>query len=297
MRGKDNFNDLGNEDRDSRPDIITIINCVLNAPFMLVSIVSNALVLAAILRTPSLRSPSTILLCSLAVSDIFVGLVVQPLYIAYRLTEEESLQLPGETVTFLALGVSLLTMTAISFDRFLALHFHMRYPNLMTTKRALFISAASWFVIFLSSWLPFWDKNAFFLLIVCNIAICLCLSTFCYIRIYRIVRHHQIQIHNQQQALEINSENNQNMLRSAKSARSTFIYYVVMLFCYTPSFIQFSVLLVSPDHFSKAWTLVQTLAFMNSSINPFLYCWRLRELRAAVVKTARQMLCSQMEES
>jgi len=242
MRGKDNFDDLGNEDRDSRPDIITVINCALNAPFMLVSIVSNTLVLAAILRTPSLRSPSTILLCSLAVSDIFVGLVVQPLYIAYRLTEEESLELPVRTTTFLVLGVSLSTMTAISFDRFLALHFHMRYPNLMTTQRALFILAASWFVILLSSWLPFWDKNAFFLLIVCNIAICLFLSTFCYIRIYRIVRHHQIQIHNQQQALEINS---------AKSAKSTFIYYVVMLLRYTPLFIQFSVLLVSPDNFSK----------------------------------------------
>ena len=137
-------------------------------------------------------------------------------------------------------------MTAISFDRFLALHFHMRYPNLMTTQRALiFILAASWFVILLSSWLPFWDKNAFFLLIVCNIAICLFLSTFCYIRIYRIVRHHQIQIQNQQQALEINSENNQDMLRSAKSAKSTFIYYVVMLLRYTPLLIVYLFFLIT----------------------------------------------------
>ena len=104
MRGKDNFDDLGNEDRDSQPDIITIIKCVLNAPFMLVSIVNNTLVLAAILRTSSLRSPSAILLFSLAVSDIFVGLVVQPLYIAYRLTEEESLELPVRTATFFRIG-------------------------------------------------------------------------------------------------------------------------------------------------------------------------------------------------
>ncbi|XP_020630309.1 melanocyte-stimulating hormone receptor-like [Orbicella faveolata] len=297
MGGKENFDDLGNEDRDSQPETITIVNSVLNAPFILISIISNTLILAAILRTPSLRSPSTILLCSLAVSDIFVGLVVQPLNIAYRLTEKGSLELPGKTVTFLALGVSLSTMTAISLDRFLALHFHMRYPNIMTTQRALYISAALWFFIFLSSWLSFWNKNAYSLLIACNIAICLFLSTFCYIRIYRIVRHHQLQIHNQQQALEINSEDNQNMLRSTKSAKSTFIYYVLMLLCYTPLFIGFSVSLVSPDHFSKAWTFVETVAFMNSSINPFLYCWRLRELRTAVVKTARQMFCTQMEES
>ncbi len=36
-----------------------------------------------------------------------------------------------------------------------------------------------------------------------------------------------------------------------------------------------------------------TVVFMNSSINPFLYCWRLSELRTAVVKTARKMFCAQ----
>ena len=45
------------------------------------------------------------------------------------------------------------------------------------------------------------------------------------------------------------------------------------------------------------WSFATTLVFSNSSINPFLYCWRLRELRAAVVKTARQMLCQQTEEN
>ena len=296
MACKEIIGDSGNEECRSPPETITIVNCFLNVPFMLISIIGNTLVVAAILRTPSLRSPSTMLLCSLAVSDISVGLVVQPLYIAYRLTNA-SLELPGKTVAFLALGVSLSTMTVISVDRFLALHYHMRYPNLMTTQRALYISAALWFFIFLSSWLPFWDKNAYSLLIACNIAICLILSTFCYIRIFKIVKHHQIQIHNQQVALEINSENNQNMLRSTKSAKNTFIYHIVMLLCYAPLFIGVLVSLVSPNPFSKAWTFVDTVAFMNSSINPFLYCWRHRELRTAVVKTARQAFCRQMEET
>ena len=62
--------------------IIIIINCVVNAPLMLISIQANALVLAAIIRTPSIRStPHMIMLCSLAVSDFLVGLIVQPIYI------------------------------------------------------------------------------------------------------------------------------------------------------------------------------------------------------------------------
>ena len=125
-------------DNTSSLETVVVINCILNAPLMLTSITGNALVLAAILRTPSLRSvPSTIFLCSLAITDFLVGLVVQPVYIAIELRH-----LTGEFI-FKAIvsmstslcGVSLATITAISVDRLLALHYHMTYPNLMTTKR------------------------------------------------------------------------------------------------------------------------------------------------------------------
>ena len=73
-------------DNSSSLETVVVINCILNAPLMLTSITGNALVLAAILRTPSLRSvPSTVFLCSLAIIDFLVGLVVQPVYIASKL--------------------------------------------------------------------------------------------------------------------------------------------------------------------------------------------------------------------
>ena len=80
-----------------------------------------------------------------------------------------------------------------------------------------------------------------------------------------LARHHQLQIHNQKQT---NADDNRNRIRSTKSAKNTFIYYVVMPLCYTPMFIGVSVS-VSVNDFSKAWTLAETVAFMNSSINPF----------------------------
>lgn len=151
--------DLG--DRSSSPETSSILNCVLNAPFSFTSIIGNTLVLAAILRSSSLHSPSTNLLYSLAVQeDVSVGLVVQLLYIAYQLTEKGLLQLPGKAASFLALGVSLSTMTVISLDGFLALHFHMQYPNMMTVQRH--ISAALWLSAFLLSRLSFWDRIAYY---------------------------------------------------------------------------------------------------------------------------------------
>ena len=279
----------GNRSNNYRPDTLDIINCALNASLMLTSIIGNTLVIAAILRTPSLRSPSTILLCSLAASDLLVGLVVQPVYVAYLLAGNDSLGQAVSTLALFAVGVSLLTMTAISVDRLLALHYHMRYPNLMTAHRAMYTSAALWFLGFILSSITFRNMDAFYSVIAAWIAVCLVLCTFCYIRISRIVRHHQLQIHAQQQAMEINAENNQNMQRSTKSAKTTFVYYIAMILCYTPMFISASAIFHDEGN---VWTLAETVAFMNSSINPVLYCWRLHELRTAVLKTARKIACN-----
>ncbi|XP_078345498.1 melanocyte-stimulating hormone receptor-like [Oculina patagonica] len=270
----------------------------MNVPLSLISIIGNTLVLAAILRTPTLRSPSIVLLCSLAASDIIVGFFVQPLYITFKVTKNPTVFRALSIMAASGTGVSLLIMTAISVDRFLALHCHMRYPNLFTTHRAVYISATLWFISFLLSLLTFWNTNAYYSVAAISIVICILLSTVCYIRIYGIVRRHQLQIHVQQQSVHTSiAENTTNMLRSTKNATNAFIYYIVMIVCYTPLFINMLILYISPYHWSKAWFLADTVAFMNSSINPVLYCWRLRELRTAVAKTARQMLCKQTEES
>ena len=113
-------------------NIFIVTNCLLNVLLMPPSIIGNVFVLVAILTTPSLRSPSILFLCSLAVSDLLVGLVVQPVYIAYQLNPEQGFKDAFDALSSLGCGVSLCTMTAISLDRFFALHYHLRYPNLMT---------------------------------------------------------------------------------------------------------------------------------------------------------------------
>lgn len=277
---------------NSLPHNTVVVNCLLNAPLIVIAIIGNTLVLAAILRTPSLRSPSIILLCSLALSDLLVGLVVQPVYLAYLQTENDSLYKSLTVMAFSACGVSLYTITAISVDRFLALHYHMRYPNLMTTHRAMKISAILWSICFLLSLFSLWNMSFYFTSVAVNIVICILISTVSYIRIFRIVRQHQLQIHSQKQALEsLNAENIQNMQRKKLYTINTFVYYIVMIVCYVPAFIGISIWVTSPNRWTRSWMIAETVAFMNSSINPFLYCWRHRELRAAVVNTTRQILC------
>lgn len=298
-KSKTNFLNLSDiENENSGLETVVIVNCALNAPLIIVAIIGNLLVLVSILRAYSLFSPSITLLCSLAMSDLLVGLVLQPLYIANSLTGNSPLKQALNTTVFAVCGVSLLTMAVISVDRFLALHYHMRYPNLMTRHRAIYTTVTLWIFVFMLSFLNFWTINACYLTSAASILICLLVSTVCYIKIYCIVKQHQLQIHTRQKAVETNTTDiNQTMLRSTKNAKNTFIYYIVMILCYTPVFVAMAILFISPSHWNKGWILADTVVFMNSSINPFLYCWRLRELRTAVVKTVRQMLGRQIQEN
>jgi len=239
-----------------------------------------------------------IMLCSLAVSDFLVGLIAQPLFIANQLTKEALLNNLVVTVAFSVCGVSLLTMTTLSVDRFLALHYHMRYATLVTESRVKYTLIIIWLLSFLASGFYFWSSRVHSLLLGVSTAIYFIISTFSYIRIYLIVRKHQSLIHIQQQAVQSsNTGNNLNIARLKRSAFNIFLFYIVLIICYFPIHVILTVFATSGKDWQTEWNFANTVVFMNSSINPLLFCWRLRELRIAVVKTARQMLCKQKEEN
>lgn len=270
-------------------DTLLVINIILNAPLMLISVIGNSLVLTALFRTPSIHTPSSIFLGSLTVSDLLVGLIVQPVYIAHELKPDPDLRKTANILFNMGCVVSLSTMTAVSIDRFMVLHYHMRYPSLMTNKRAVQTTVALWLFVIASSFLMLW--RTLHIVLAVGIFACLSISAFFYTRIYFIVRHHQSAIHLQQQAVQ-----SMNIARSKRSAMNTFIYFISLVLCYSPMFTSMIVYTIDPTLSSNLWTVANTVVFLNSSINPFLYCWRLKVLRKAVLKTGQKLLCKQTEE-
>lgn len=172
--------------------LIITINCILNAPLILVSIVSNALVLAAIIKTPSIHSKQMTMLCSLAVSDILVGLLAQPIYFALLHTKDYDLYHVSTTLGYSLCGVSFLTITVITVDRFLALHFHMSYASLVTENRVKYTLIIIWLFSLLVTGFHFLSFRLQNSLVSIVTIICLIMCTVCYIRIYRIVRRHSL---------------------------------------------------------------------------------------------------------
>ena len=132
-----------------------------------------------------------------------------------------------------------------------------------------------------------------------GIAICLMNSTLLYIKISQIARKHQLQIQIQQQPTmqTVIVDHKQNLARWKRSALNTSIYYTCMILCYFPMFALLLLLGINPKLERQEWDLKMNMVFMNSSINPVLYCWRLRELRHAVLKIIRKLLCKQTEKN
>ncbi|CAH3164166.1 unnamed protein product, partial [Porites evermanni] len=126
-----------------------ITTCVLNAFLSYIAVTLNCLTIYALTKVSSLPRPLKTLLLSLAVSDLGVGLMVQPSYIATLVMEMEQKteNNPAHNISdqFLRFTLNLfgfasfLGVTFLSLDRFLAVYLHLRYQELVTHKR---VSAA-----------------------------------------------------------------------------------------------------------------------------------------------------------
>ena len=108
-----------------------IIFAVLHIILAMVTFVGNVLIIFALQKPLSLHPPSKLLFGSLASTDLCVGLLVQPIHVAFLMSPDhsESCHFIGRLVNSIGIifaGVSLLTLTAISVDRLLALSLGLR---------------------------------------------------------------------------------------------------------------------------------------------------------------------------
>ena len=104
-----------------------------------------------------------------------------------------------------------------------------------------------------------------------------------YFKIYLIARRHQRQIqHQHQHQRQVSNENIVRVTRFKKTALNTFLVYILLLCCYMP----YSFVALYGGSPIVGFATV-TLVFLNSSLNPLLYCWRDREIRTAV----KQLFC------
>ncbi|XP_078361298.1 histamine H2 receptor-like [Oculina patagonica] len=288
-----------------------IANCVLNAFSSYTAIMLNVVTIQAMRKTSSLPKTLKTLLLSLAVSDLGVGLVVQPYYIILlikRLQQNiESNSAYTMQITFLIIMnlfscASFFGVLLISLDRFLAIHLHLRYQELVTHKRVVAVVISTWvFSAFFSSvklWMPVNVTQPMTIFVAIFFGLFFICTTIIYYNIYLTVRRHRNHIRSLQvQRVVRNCEEMAatNVANLSKSAVSTFYVYLVFVLCYLPGYcMMISRMTVSDSNIAMesfdpySWTLV----FVNSSLNPVIYCLKMRHIRHAIIDILRNIFPS-----
>ena len=285
---------MSNDDKELT-DCEYILLCVLNAFFAFTAVLLNSVTIHAIRKTSSASLPKNVrvLLLNLAFSDLSVGLVVQPIYIIHLTFRFESQHGDNSEMNTLALVTglvfgcaSILGVLILSVDRFLAVYLHLRYQEIVTPKRIVSILILSWVISTIAS--LFWIGQEYhdFLVIFINVFLATCLTTIALLqcKIYSIVRRHKFQIRAQQVqgSKQTEDETRATFERQKSSVRSAFYIYLLLLACYLPNIFITSLHEMLGKNFQILYDYTLTLVFVNSCLNPLIYCWKLRHVRRTI---------------
>ena len=137
----------------------------LNIFLSITAFLGNTLILVALHKETSLHPPSKLLYRNLAITDLCVGIIAEPLAVTYLTSVVNErwdicyhANWAKDFSSYTLCSVSLLTLTAISVDRLLALLLGLRYRQVVTLRRTCIIAFGFWFLsIVVSSTFTVWN--------------------------------------------------------------------------------------------------------------------------------------------
>ena len=247
--------------------------CVLNAYFSHSATMLNIVAIYAIRKTSSLFKNLKTLLLSLAFSDLGVGLLAQPMYVAYIIDSQQNNVTNGtNNVIYIALAIavnlftfaSLFGVTALSAERFLAIYLHLRYQELVTYKRVTAVVVSIWVISSLISLIRFFiPTNIMYVGFVIIDAACIITATSLSVKLYLTLRRHINEIQVPQVA---QNDQGESVQRQRKSAMAWLYVYLVFIVCSLPNICVFIITATNSEpridvNHLQFYTL--TLVFLN----------------------------------
>ena len=268
----------------------------LNILLSITAFAGNSLILIALHKESSLHPPSKLFYRCLATTDLLVGLISQPLAVSSWIFSAREHWIPcryTSTATFIVshvlCGVSLLTMTAISVDRLLALLLGLRYRHIVTLKRTYIVVVTFWVLSSVAALCYTLDHRITTWYGLTVVPLCYVISIVSFTKIFCALSHHHAQIRDHVQ--QPNQPNAVNTTKYKKAVYNALWVQLALVVCYLPYGL-LEILIrqrkTFPSHLVIMRDAASILAFFNSTLNPFLYCWKISEVRQAVKQTIRQ---------
>ncbi|XP_044182981.1 adenosine receptor A3-like [Acropora millepora] len=265
----------------------------INIALSFTTFVGNTLTLYALKKESILHPPSKLLYVSLASTDLCVGVILQPINVFMTVTViQRYTQLCSQLMVVMYLvglvlfGVSLCTMTAISIDRLLALLLRLRYRQVATLDRYRLLVALIWLLNILVTTMHFWAHFIFLWYGYVLITACFVASAFAYTTIHLVLRSRR----SDPRPVGTNATlcNRTQYRRTV----STIIWVqLILAACFLPYgvvTILISVYGLSPA-ISLASRFLSALLYLNSTLNPFVYYWRINGVRLAIRGALRKI--------
>ena len=270
----------------------------LNVFLSVIALIGNLLVLVALRKVTSINPPTKLLFQCLAVTDLCVGLIEQPLFVAVMLRDFGSPTASYYVVkvyvalSYILCGVSTMTAATISVDRLLALILGLSYKLTVTVKRVGKVVIIVWLGSFLVGFLHWIDLR---FIVYCTSFVVILSSifttVFSFIKIVLKLRQQQAQVQQRVEQEQVNSGGIRlNIARYKKMVHSVAWLQMALIVCYMPLISRLLFVIVT-QRFGKVFLYrsVITVVFLNSSINPILYCWRIREVKKEVKNILKQI--------
>ena len=178
-------------------------------------------------------------------------------------------------------------------DRLLALLLGIRYRQVVNFKRVLAAVLSFWTLNVGFATVVFWNKNITLYYVSIVVLLCIMVSSCCYVKIYQKLHHRQVQIQEHIHQGHHYGHAPLNIARYRQTVSSALWVQFALVTCYLPMTVVTASMAIKGmlPSLLVAWTFSSTLMFFNSTLNPVLYCWKIREVRRVVKDTIRQISC------
>ena len=271
--------------------ITAIISLYFSIPLSILATIGNALILYAVRTTHELQKPLNLLLAFIAITDLLAGILAMPMSIAIRLLEAKnvlapcSIRVAYRVIVVPLTTVSFLMMGSLSIDSLLACSFPLKHRTWQLKEIYKWIFITSWLIpssILTLTALEVIEADSgrrclsviFFLTIVC--------ITFSKLRIYCITRANNSAVGDMlsQAAFEQRRKKQKRLL---KTLVAVILFFLV---CHLPNAIVLQLQLnEDSSDFYYAFRYSAILTFLNSSLNPIIFCYRREDMRMVVLET------------
>ena len=285
---------------------VLILYIIINIIFVPFTAVLNALVMIAVKTKSRLRAQkSNIVLAMLALTDFFVGILAQPIFTAGMISvllQESVCQSGVIQIGFIVLANCLFTSSVLhlalaSGERYVAIKYPYQYITIVTESRLLVASLLTWLLAVTVHIALAINTGVFFSINNTVIGLSVAVIVFCHLSVFLETRRHEQQVAAQQ----IREEARKQFEKDKKALKLTSTIIGVLLNCYSPFMfcgtVLFNFYTPSLNTFYTIVFFALTVVFLNSLLNPVIYCIRIRQFRVAIIElTFRNVNLARAEE-